>query len=69
MFSFINGGIISEQMEHYALYLSGTYCHKTGIRPSSCVTLRQLTIYVTDSRMQWDRTCSRQHNIEEKWVK
>ena len=27
-----------------ALYLSGSYCHKTGIRPPSCDTLRQPTI-------------------------
>ena len=30
-----------------ALYLSGTYCHKTGTRLPSCVTPRQLTIYTT----------------------
>ena len=29
-----------------ALYLSGTYCHKTSTRPSSCATPRQPTIYV-----------------------
>ena len=27
-----------------ALYLSGTYCHRTGTIPPSCVTPRQLTI-------------------------
>ena len=27
-----------------ALYLSGTYCHKTGTRPPSCVAPRQPTI-------------------------
>ena len=32
-----------------ALYLIGTYCHRTGTRPPSCLTTRQLTIYVTDS--------------------
>ena len=28
-----------------ALYLSETYCHKTGTRPPSCAKPRQLTIY------------------------
>ena len=31
-----------------ALYLSGTYCHKTNTRPPSCGTPQQLTIYVVD---------------------
>ena len=43
--SFINGGIFSEQRDLLALYLSGTYCHKTGTRPPSCVTPWQPTIY------------------------
>ena len=29
-----------------ALYLSGTYCHKTGTRPPSCATPPQPTIYL-----------------------
>ena len=29
-----------------AFYLSGTYCHKTGTRPPSCVAPQQWTIYV-----------------------
>ena len=28
-----------------ALYLSGTYCHETGIRPPSCKMPREPTIY------------------------
>ena len=28
-----------------ALYLGGTYCHKTGTRPPSCQAPRQPTIY------------------------
>ena len=30
-----------------ALYLSGTYCHKIGIRTPSCQTPLQLTIFGT----------------------
>ena len=30
-----------------ALYLSGTYCHKTGTRTPSCGSPRQPTIYTT----------------------
>ena len=29
-----------------ALYLSGTYCQKTGTRPPSCAAPRQPTIYL-----------------------
>ena len=28
-----------------ALYLNETYCHKTGTRPPSCLSPRQMTIY------------------------
>ena len=28
-------------------WLSGTYCHKTGTRPPSCITPQEPTIYVT----------------------
>ena len=28
-----------------AFYLSGTYCHMTGTRPSGCVTPQQPTMY------------------------
>ena len=31
-----------------ALYLSGTYCHKTSTRPPSCNTPRELTVYLTE---------------------
>ena len=40
--TFINGGIIGYLL---ALYLSGTYCHKTSTRTPSCVTPRQPTIH------------------------
>ena len=32
-------------MDLLGLYVSGTYCHKTGTRPPSFQTPRQLTIY------------------------
>ena len=36
-----------------ALYLCGTYCHKTGTRPASCVTPRQPTTSMSpDSHMK-----------------
>ena len=34
-----------------ALYLSGTYCHKTGTKPPSCQTPQQPTIY-SEMRLQ-----------------
>ena len=34
-----------------ALYLSGTYCHRTGTRPPSCAKPRQLTIYSTTHQL------------------
>ena len=30
-----------------AFYLSGTYCHKAGLRPPSCTTPQEPTIYTT----------------------
>ena len=36
----VSRGIISEQRDLLALYLSGTYCDRTGTRPPSCVTLQ-----------------------------
>ena len=38
---------LSKSLVVLALYLSGTYCHKTSTRPPNCVTPRQPTIYVT----------------------
>ena len=35
--------------ELHALYLSGTYCHKTGTRPISCAKPQQLVMYLTNS--------------------
>ena len=34
-----------DKIDLEALYLSGTYCHKTGTRPPSCQAPRQPTIY------------------------
>ena len=34
-----------DKIDLQALHLNGTYCHKTGIRPPSCQTPRQPTIY------------------------
>ena len=34
----ITEGSLVNKRDLLALYLSGTYCHKTGIRPPSCVT-------------------------------
>ena len=36
-----------------ALYLSGTYCHKSGTRPPSCQTPRQSTIYNNKKLLQF----------------
>ena len=36
------------------LNLSGTYSQKPGIRPPSCTTPRQLTIYVLSGIQTWD---------------
>ena len=38
------GSLVSKR-DLLALYLSETYCHRTGTRPPSCVTPRQQTIY------------------------
>ena len=51
--SFINGGIVSDKRDLLALYLSGTYCHKSGTRPPSSVTPWQLTIYRSLSLIFW----------------
>ena len=40
----MEGSLVNET-HLLALYLSGTYCHKNGTRPPSCVTPRQTTIY------------------------
>ena len=40
-------GSLVNKRDLLALYLSGTYCHKTVTRSPSCVTPRQLTIYTT----------------------
>ena len=45
LLSFINGGIFSEQKILPSLYLSGTYCDKTGTKNPGFVTLQQPTIY------------------------
>ena len=37
-----------DKIDLHAFYLSGIYCHKTGILPPSCQSPRQPTIYVTD---------------------
>ena len=39
-----------------ALYLSGTYCHKTGTRPPSCQAPRQTTINVTEGKTIYKKT-------------
>ena len=38
-------GSLVNKRDLLALYLSGTYCHRTGTGPLSCVTPRQRTIY------------------------
>ena len=38
-------GSLVNKTDLLALYLSWTYCHKTGTRPPSCVTPQQPTIY------------------------
>ena len=46
-------GPLVNKRDLLALYLSGTYCHQTGTRPSSCATPRQSTIYlVLESQME-----------------
>ena len=43
--SFINGGIFSEQKRLTCINLSGTYSHRIGTRPPSCVTPREPILY------------------------
>ena len=38
-------GSLVNKRDLQALYLSGTYCHRTGTRPPSCNMPRDLTIY------------------------
>ena len=38
-------GSLVNKIDLQALYLSGTYCHKTGTRPPKCTSRRQ-TIYI-----------------------
>ena len=38
-------GLLVNKRDLQALYLSGTYRHKTGIRPPSCAIPRRLTRY------------------------
>ena len=38
-------GSLMDKTDLLALYLGGTYCHKTGTRPPSCQAPRQPTIY------------------------
>ena len=38
-------GLLVNKRDLLALYLSGTYCHRTDMRPPSCVTPRQPTIH------------------------
>ena len=42
----MEGSLVSKT-DLQALYLSGTYCHKTGTRPTSCAKPQQPTICVT----------------------
>ena len=44
-FIFITEGSLVDKTDLLALYLSGTYCHKTGKKTPSCPTPRQPTIY------------------------
>ena len=46
-FIFTTEGSLVDKTDLLPLYLSGTYCHKTGTRPPSCQVPLQLTIYVT----------------------
>ena len=45
-------GSLVNKRDALALYLSGTYCHRTGTRPTSCVTPRQPTIYPATDHKQ-----------------
>ena len=41
----LQGNLLVNKTELQALYLSGTYCHKTGTRPPCCNTPREPTIH------------------------
>ena len=43
-FLLLTEGLLVSETDLQALYLSGTYCHKTGTRPRTYAKLRQLTI-------------------------
>ena len=46
-FDLMSGNILVNTTDLQALYLSGTFCHKTGTRPPSCTMPQERTIYVT----------------------
>ena len=48
MFSLLSTeGSLVNKRDLLAVYLSGTYCHKTSTRPPSCATPQQPTIYLS----------------------
>ena len=58
-------GSLVDKIDLQALYLSGTYCHKTGIRPPTCQLLDYRLYMSPDSHIKVDKVCFETSSFKE----
>ena len=59
-------GLLVNKRDLLAIYHSGTYCHKTGTRPPSCVTPRQPTKDAMEFTLTFTKIKDRGRDKDEK---